>query len=63
MTAICEYGCNRPATHTFKSGKVCCSAATSSCPAMIAENRNKMKMLRTDKGNSYWKNGHPRGYL
>jgi hypothetical protein len=31
---ICEYGCEKEATHQFKNGKWCCCKNISSCPAI-----------------------------
>lgn len=39
---ICEFGCGKEAIKQFKSGRWCCSNATSSCPAMKLKNRNKL---------------------
>lgn len=58
---LCDFGCNRPAIKQFKSGKFCCSNSTSSCPVMKEKNSQTLKELRDKKGNSYWKNGHPKG--
>lgn len=61
MKLICEYGCGQQATHIFKSGKRCCVASTSKCPAMVASNSAKVKAARDKKGDSFWRNGHPKG--
>lgn len=58
---LCDFGCGQLAVKQFKNGKHCCSIATSSCPSMRARNKEKLKELRKNKGNSFWKNGHPRG--
>ena len=63
MDIICDYGCNQPAVHIFKSGKACCSKSTSKCHGMKYVNSNKIKTLREGKGNTYWKNGHPKGSI
>ena len=59
----CEYGCGAPATVKFKSGKMCCSASSSSCPAMRKKNSNGVKshIASLTDPNKRWKNGHPRG--
>lgn len=58
---LCDYGCGRPAIKTFKTGKSCCSANTSSCPAMKEKNSIAISKVWKEKGNNFWKDGHPRG--
>jgi hypothetical protein len=58
---ICDYGCGKESIKTLKNGKHCCSENTSSCPAMKTKNSEKVKNKRSDLGNNYWKNGHPKG--
>ncbi len=31
---LCEYGCEKEATHQFKNGKWCCSKSHNSCPSL-----------------------------
>lgn len=57
----CSYGCGQIAIVQFKSGKYCCGKSTSSCPEMKRQNSAKVKKLREGKGNTFWKNGHPKG--
>jgi len=61
MTDLCDYGCGTEAKYKLKNGKNCCSKSTSSCDGMKEINRSKIKNLRKDLGNNYWKNGHPKG--
>lgn len=35
---LCDFGCGTPAIKVFKSGRACCSIATSSCLAMKVKN-------------------------
>ena len=58
---ICDYGCGNLAIKTLKNGKNCCCDKTSSCPGMKIKNREAVKAKRIGLGNSYWKNGHPKG--
>lgn len=58
---LCSYGCGNKAVKKFKSGKFCCHETTSSCPAMKEKNSQKIKEIRKIKGNTFWKNGHPKG--
>ena len=57
---LCDYGCGDEAFYTFKNGKRCCSQSTSKCIAMVKKNSDGLIKARKDKGNSFWKNGHPR---
>lgn len=61
MEPICDYGCNQPAKHIFKSGNHCCSHSTSKCPAMRGKNSSIVKLVRQERGDSFWANGHPKG--
>jgi len=61
MIKICSFGCGQPSTHQFKTGRLCCSDKTSRCPAMREKNSMLVKEFRNGLGNSYWKNGHPKG--
>ena len=58
---ICDYGCGTKASKTLKNGKHCCSNSSSSCPAMKTKNSERVKAKRAMMGDSYWKNGHPKG--
>jgi len=58
---ICDYGCGSKAIKTLKNSKNCCSNSPSSCPAMKAKNSDRVKARRAIAGDSYWKNGHPKG--
>ena len=58
---LCDFGCGKPAIKTFKNGKHCCSNATSACPTQKLKNSSGVLAAREGKGNSYWKNGHPKG--
>ena len=55
---MCEYGCNQPAIHQFKSNKKwCCSINVNSCPAKKSRDSEKKKGKPIN-----WKNGeHPKG--
>ena len=46
---ICEYGCERDATHQLKSGKWCCSNSTSSCLMIRKINSQLLKGKRKEK--------------
>lgn len=39
---ICDFGCNNAAVIKFKSGKLCCSEHTSSCPGMRQKNNSTL---------------------
>jgi hypothetical protein len=58
---LCDYGCNNIAHYTFKSGKHCCNNSTSKCPALKSANSEKVKKVRQQLGDQFWKNGHPKG--
>lgn len=61
---ICDFGCDRLATHFFKSSKKwCCSTSVNSCPEVRARNSEAVKRSIQESGDSRWKNGHPRGNL
>jgi hypothetical protein len=60
---ICDYGCGTEASKTLKNGKHCCSEKPSSCTGMKQKNREAVKARRNELGNTYWKNGHPKGNL
>lgn len=61
MENLCEFGCGTEAKYKLKNGKNCCNKSTSSCEGMKEKNRAKIKELRKELGNNYWKNGHPKG--
>lgn len=62
MEKLCDFGCGNSAIKYFKSTKrYCCSQSSSSCPAMKKKNSELVKKKRLEKGNAFWKNGHPRG--
>ena len=58
---ICDYGCGSDAVNILKNGKRCCSVSYNSCPAIKAKNSERVKAKRAHLGDSYWKNGHPKG--
>lgn len=58
---ICDYGCGNAAIKTLKNGKHCCSNSTSSCPEMKLKNQKGVKAKRAELGDTFWKNGHPKG--
>jgi hypothetical protein len=58
---LCEYGCNQLSVATMKNGKHCCSARPSSCPEVKRKNSEAIKLARGIKGDSFWRNGHPKG--
>lgn len=60
---ICEYGCGRESTVVLKNGKNCCSKSSNSCPSIKAKNSERVREKRLLLGDSYWKNGHPKGNI
>jgi hypothetical protein len=40
---ICDYGCNRPAVHYYKSGKSCCSENAGGCPEVVRKRSEKRR--------------------
>lgn len=44
---FCDYGCGRPAVHTFKNGKKCCSKFTTQCPEMSKKSYAGLVRRRT----------------
>lgn len=45
MSHICDYGCGRPASNLFKSGKWGCSPSPNSCPGV--QERKKKTLMET----------------
>lgn len=58
---LCDFGCGNNSIKTFKTGKNCCSNSANACPAMKEKNSTIAKNNRARAGDSYWKNGHPKG--
>lgn len=57
LMPICDFGCNKEATHQFKSsGKWCCSTNHNACDGKRAKNSESHKGKIPN-----WKNGHPLG--
>jgi hypothetical protein len=58
-TMLCDFGCGRLATHTFKSsGKNCCEKSCNSCPARRSLDSSRKKGINPFEGRE-----HPRGAL
>lgn len=45
---LCDYGCGSRAEHTMSSGKKCCSASYTSCPAIRAKNSKGLKKAHAE---------------
>lgn len=59
---LCSFGCGREAITQFRSsGKYCCSKSPNSCPAKKTKVGANISKKRNELGDSYWKNGHPKG--